>query len=167
MSQIAFTNNGVQRMVTTKQNDLLNRLTNSSSSDSFVYAYNSANQRTRTTLADGSYWVYAYDSLGQATSGRKYWSDGTAVAGQQFEYSFDNIGNRQSAGSGGDHDQYGGALHYGSYWANSLNQYTSRDVPGYVNVIGSAKTNATVSPWTADGYWFRVTGTQPIRVYPP
>ncbi len=140
-------------MVTSKQYDLLNRLTNSSSSVSFVYAYNSANQRSRATLADGSYWVYAYDSLGQVISGRRYWSDGTAVAGQQFEYSFDTIGNRQSAGSGGDHDQYGGALHYGSYWANSLNQYTSRDVPGYVNVIGSAKTNATVSLWTPDGYW--------------
>jgi len=147
--------NGVQRMVTTKQYDLLNRLTNSTSVSSvaswFVYAYNSANQRTRTTLADGSYWVYGYDSLGQVTSGRKCWSDGTGVAGQQFEYTFDTIGNRQSTGSGGDHDQYGGALHYASYWANSLNQYTSRDVPGYVNVIGSAKTNATVSLWTADG----------------
>ncbi len=138
-------------MVTTKQYDLLNRLTNSSSSVTFVYAYNSANQRTRATLADGSYWVYTYDSLGQVISGKRYWSDGTPVAGQQFEYTFDDIGNRRSAGSGGD--QYGAALHYGSYWANSLNQYTSRDVPGYVNVVGSAKTNATVSLWTADGYW--------------
>jgi len=153
VSQIAFTNNGVQRMVTSKQFDLLNRLTNSSASVSFVYAYNSANQRTRATLADGSYWVYTYDSLGQVISGKRYWSDGTAVAGQQFEYTFDDIGNRKTAGSGGDHDQYGGALHYASYWANSLNQYTSRDVPGYVNVIGSAKTNATVSLWTPDGYW--------------
>ncbi len=140
-------------MVTSKQFDLLNRLTNSSSSVSFVYAYNSADQRTRATLADGSYWVYAYDSLGQVVLGKRYWSDGTAVAGQQFEYTFDDIGNRKTAGSGGDHDQYGGALHYGNYLANSLNQYTSRDVPGYVNVIGSAKTNATVSLWTPDGYW--------------
>ena len=55
-------------MVTSKQYDLLNRLTNTASSSSFVYAYNSANQRTRATLVDGSYWVYAYDSLGQVTS---------------------------------------------------------------------------------------------------
>jgi len=71
-------------MVTTKQYGLLSRLTNSSSSVSFVYAYNSANQRTRATLADGSYWVYTYDSLGQVISGKRYWSDGTPVAGQQF-----------------------------------------------------------------------------------
>ena len=76
MSQITFANNGVQRMVRTKQYDLLNRLTNTTSVSSvaswFVYAYNRANQRPRTTLADGSYWVYAYDSLGQVISGRKY-----------------------------------------------------------------------------------------------
>jgi hypothetical protein len=35
-----------------------------------------------------------YDSLGQVISGKKYWADGTPVAGQQFEYTFDDIGNR-------------------------------------------------------------------------
>jgi len=39
------------------------------------YAYNAANQRSQATLADGSYWVYQYDNLGQVTSGKKYWSD--------------------------------------------------------------------------------------------
>ena len=46
------------------------------------------------TNADNSRWVYTYDSLGQVISGKKYWSDGTPVAGQQFEYGFDDIGNR-------------------------------------------------------------------------
>ncbi len=27
-----------------------------------------------------------YDKLAQATSGKRYWNDGTPVAGQQFEY---------------------------------------------------------------------------------
>ena len=45
-----------------------------------------ANQRIKATLADGSYWVYQYDSLGQVTSGQKYWSDDTAVTGMQFGY---------------------------------------------------------------------------------
>ena len=31
-----------------------------------------------------------------------YWSDWTPVAGQQFEYAFDDIGNRKSTKSGGD-----------------------------------------------------------------
>jgi hypothetical protein len=43
---------------------------------------------------------YSYDALGQVTSGKKYWSDGTPVAGQQFEYEFDDIGNRTSTESG-------------------------------------------------------------------
>src|SRR5262249_34507632 len=108
VSQILFTNGSVQRMATTKQHDFLNRLTNISSTTgsvpiaSFVYKYNVANQRTSVTNVDNSYWVYGYDSLGQVTSGKKYWADGTPIAGQQFEYSFDDIGNRQSAGSGGD-----------------------------------------------------------------
>ncbi|MGN6552259.1 MAG: hypothetical protein ACTHLW_00790 [Verrucomicrobiota bacterium] len=61
---------------------------------------NDANQRTRRADVDGSYWVYNYDTLGQVTSGKKYWADGTPVAGQQFEYTFDDIGNRQSTKSG-------------------------------------------------------------------
>ena len=35
------------------------------------------------------------------SSGKKYWSDGTPVAGQQFEYVHDDIGNRSSTKAGG------------------------------------------------------------------
>jgi YD repeat-containing protein len=67
---------GTTRMTTSKQYDYLNRLTGISSSGSagvppaifFNYNYNNANQRTKDTLADGSYWIYGYDSLGQVTS---------------------------------------------------------------------------------------------------
>jgi hypothetical protein len=58
----------------------------------------------------------------------------TPVAGQQFEYSFDDIGNRTSAKAGGD--QNGGNLRAASYLANPLNQYTNRTVPSAVDVIG-------------------------------
>jgi len=92
VSQITFTNSGALRMTTTKQYDFLNRLTSISSVGtgsspspiSFAYTYNNANQRTRNVEADGSYWVYLYDSLGQAISGHKFWSDESPVAGQQF-----------------------------------------------------------------------------------
>ena len=59
----------------------------------------SANQRTRTTHADASYWIYQYDTLGQVISGKRFWPGGTPIAGQQFEYGFDDIGNRQTAAS--------------------------------------------------------------------
>ena len=41
-----------------------------------------ANQRTRVTHIDASYWLYNYDTLGQMVSGKHYWADGTPAAGQ-------------------------------------------------------------------------------------
>jgi RHS repeat-associated protein len=150
VSQISFTNAGALRMTTTKTWDYVNRLLSISSAnasgavlDSHGYSYNTANQRTSHTNADGSYWLYGYDSLGQVVSGKKYWNDGTPVAGQQFGYNFDNIGNRTATQSGGD--QWGASLLSASYSANNLNQYTSRTVPGYVDILGSATNLATVT----------------------
>ncbi len=151
VEQIVFATNGTTVMTTTKGYDFVNRLTNtvssssSSSVSSFDYKYNSANQRTSVTNVDGSRWIYSYDSMGQVTSGKKYWADGTAVAGQQFEYGFDDIGNRKTTGAGGD--VVGANLRYANYTNNNLNQITGRDVPGFVNVLGTAKTNATVTLW--------------------
>jgi RHS repeat-associated protein len=147
VGQIIFTNSGTTRMTTTNQYDHLNRLVgkSSSSSISFSYAYNAANQRVRSTLADGSYWLYSYESLGQVTSGKRLWQDGTPVAGQQYEYAFDDIGNRKSASMGGDANW--GPLRQASYTANRLNQFSQRDVPAAVDILGIANptTNVTVN----------------------
>lgn len=151
VGQIVFTNSGTTRMTTSKQYDHVNRLTSISSAPSasspisFDYLYNRANQRIRTTLADGSYWVYSYDALGQVTSGKRLWQDGTPVAGQQYEYAFDDIGNRKSTGAGGDAEW--GPLRPASYTPNRLNQYSERDVPGAVDILGVANptTNVTVN----------------------
>src|SRR5439155_26080562 len=110
----------------------------------YADGYNSANQRTANTNADNSQWIYQYDGLGQVTSGKKYWADGTPVAGQQFEYGFDDIGNRKSTAVSGV-DPWGRILRYAGYTANSLNQYTTRTVTGFVNLIGAANSNATVT----------------------
>jgi len=154
VGQITLSQNGVTRMTTTKGYDNLNRLTNvmnaASVNMSSAYQYNMANQRTNQLREDGTYWVYQYDALGQVTSGKKYWSDGTPVAGQQFTYNFDTIGNRKSAASGGD--ALGANLRSASYTNNLLNQITSRDVPGYVEDQGSASSNATVTVNGASAY---------------
>jgi len=154
--QIDFAHNAQVVMSTIKQYDWLNRLTNITTVnaslqtiDSHAYGYNSADQRTNCALADASFWVYQYDPLGQVTSGRKYWQDGTPVAGQQFTYLFDDIGNRQTAASGGDAS--GGNLRVQSYTPNTLNQYTSRTVPGYVQMLGTANASATVTMWGPSG----------------
>jgi len=91
VSQIAFKQISTTRMTTSKPYDHLNRLSSLSAQPSgtgvpplsFNYNYNSANQRTQDKLADGSYWVYQYESLGQVTSGCEYFSDGTPAAGQR------------------------------------------------------------------------------------
>ncbi len=149
VSSVTFKQSGTTRLTTTKSYDNLNRLTQISSvpsadsTVSFNYAYNSANQRTSVTNADSSRWLYQYDTLGQVTLGKRYWSDGTIVAGQQYEYGFDDIGNRKSAASGGD--QWGANLRYAYYSANNLNQYTSRTTPGSFDVIGTATNTSTVT----------------------
>src|SRR5213592_1587550 len=81
--------------------------------------------------------------LGQVPSGKRYWSNGTNVAGQQFEYLFDDMGNRLSASSGGD--QTGANMRVQAYTANNLNQYIQRTVPGYVDVFGTATNTSTVT----------------------
>ena len=153
VSQVLFTNGTAQRMSTTFQFDFLNRFTSISNIPSsaaamvFNYGYNSANQRTAVTNVDGSRWAWGYDPLGQVSSGNKYWSDGSYVAGQQFQYSFDDIGNRRSASAGGDVS--GLNLRTQNYTANNLSEYTSRTVPGYAQVVGTAATNSTVTLWTS------------------
>jgi RHS repeat-associated protein len=163
VAQINFTNNGSGRMTTTKSYDFLNRLiaissvgSGPSSLASFAYVYNSASQRTRVALADGSYWRYQYDALGQVNAGKKYWADQTPVAGQQFEYAFDDIGNRLSTKAGGDEN--GANLRPANYGANSLNQYTSRDVPAAFDVIGlelatNSVTVNTLTPYRKGEYF--------------
>jgi hypothetical protein len=47
---------------------------------------------------------WRYDNLGQVPSGKRFWQDDIPAAGQQFEYAFDDFGNRKTAGQGGDHE---------------------------------------------------------------
>jgi hypothetical protein len=65
------------------------------------------------------------------------------VPGQQFEYGFDDIGNRTTVKGGGD--SQGGTLRISEYESNLRNQYTSRTVPEWLDVIGLANANATVT----------------------
>jgi hypothetical protein len=81
------------------------------------------------------------DSLGQVVSGRKYWIDGTPVAGQQSECAFDDIGNRTSTKAGGDAN--GAKRREAGCQVNYLSQYTSRTVPGALDILGTATNTAT------------------------
>jgi hypothetical protein len=96
--------------------------------------------------------------LGQVTSGKKYWADQTPVAGQQFEYAHDDIGNRRVARAGGDSN--GGNLRTANYTPNNLDEYTSRDVPPAVDVMGlelatNSVTVNTIAPYRKGEYYRR------------
>jgi RHS repeat-associated protein len=151
VDNLVFKQSTTTRMTTRRQHDKLNRLqsisftTNSVTAPggSYSYVYNDANQRVRVNLVDGSHWIYQYDKLGQVVSGKRYWSDGSPVAGQQFEYGFDEIGNRSSTKVGGDSN--GANLRSATYTANRLNQYSSRTVPSAIDILGAAKATASVT----------------------
>ena len=106
------------------------------------YQFDNLNRRTEADLADGTKWNYGYDNRSQVTSGKRGLASGAYAGGEQFEYNYDDIGNRTSTKAGGDAS--GANLRQASYSANSLNQYTNRDVPGSVWMVGEAPTNLTL-----------------------
>jgi RHS repeat-associated protein len=65
------------------------------------------------------------------------------VAGQQFEYSYDDIGNRTSTRKGGDAN--GANLRQDIYTSTILNQITNRTDLGYRDIIGIASPQATIN----------------------
>jgi RHS repeat-associated protein len=148
LQHVYFTNGTVRRMTTTRTHDNLNRLTLIQTSvgatpvKSFSYKYNLVNQRTNLAFLDNSFWEYKYDSLGQVSSAKHHLSAGLQMLGQQYEYGYDDIGNRKFAASGGNE---WGRLRYANYTANNLNQYTQRINPGEVDVTGAAALSATVT----------------------
>lgn len=144
LASTTFSRGGAVRLTTTRVSDGLGRLSaiinmaeGGSTVSAHAYAYNAQGQRREATLADGSVWTYGYNTRGELTAGHRAWNpSGTAVAGQQFDYNFDAIGNRTNTTVNGR-----GA----TYTPNALNQYVSRQVPGAVDVLGAADPAATVT----------------------
>ncbi len=108
-----------------------------------TYTFDPVSRRARTSALDGSAWQYDYDERGELKWARRFWADFTPVAGQQFEFSYDSIGNRISQKDGGD--ETGGNLRTTAYTANAANQYTSLSVPNAVDIQGVAFATATVT----------------------
>jgi RHS repeat-associated protein len=128
------------------------------------YMYNDAGQRIRAQLMDGSYWVYEYDPLGQVKSAKRYLADGQVVAGQQFEYSYDDIGNRTSGKTGGD--TAGANLRTTTDTTDAEGRLSQRTNPRQYEVQGAAqvgtdvRVNGVVA--TRQGEYFRFEGTAAV-----
>lgn len=143
ISSVTHKQGSTARLTAAMGYDQLNRMTNitstpSGSTNVFAYTslYNAVNQRTKTTLADDSYWDYTYDDLGQVTSGRRYTADGVQITSRQSVYDLDEIGNRVTSSTPG----------YVPYTVNDDNQYTiMRDVSLTYDPAGNLLTNGS---WT-------------------
>ncbi len=72
--------------------------------------------------------------------GKRHFSDSVPVGGKQWEYAFDQIGNREST-----RNSRGQNSITATYTANSVNQYTQRSVPGEIFATGTASNQATVT----------------------
>ena len=135
LDSVVTARNNVTSLSGTTSYDYLERLTAISASNgtiavsSHAYTYNDLNQRVESVLEDGSKWNYNHDVMGQVIAGNKQGADNAPVAGSQFGYAFDGIGNRTSATING---------RVGSYTANTANQYTQRQVPGVLDIRGTA-----------------------------
>ena len=98
--------------------------------------------RWKATLQDDSYWQYGYNDRNELVSGKHHRPNGNPFAGQQSEFGYDNIGNRDYSYFGGHAS--GGNLRYQDYTANSLNQYASIVTPGYQGISGMAWSDTNV-----------------------
>lgn len=107
------------------------------------YAFDAWNRRIRATLEDGSAWAYDYNDRSEVLAGRRVWADQSPVAGQQFQYGYDTLGNRTQNVAGGDGQ--GGGLRTNAWTADELNQYTQRAVGTVRDVVGVASPLAAVT----------------------
>jgi RHS repeat-associated protein len=97
--------------------------------------YNDLNQRERVDLADGTYWLYSYNSKGEVTNGTHYNASNVAITGQNFGYAFDGIGNRTTTSI----DTTTNA----TYTSNTQNQYTAIATGSTVNPAYDTDGNLT------------------------
>ena len=132
------------KLQTTRSYDFLDRLTQVSSTVTGQtlpfednYSFTAANQRQRRTASDQSYWNYDYDAFGQVTEAQRYWADGEPVAGQQFAYDYDNIGNRMASS--------GRQSSVASYVSNYRNELTTYEPSRVLDIVGLAAPSETVT----------------------
>lgn len=107
------------------------------------YVYDALDRRRIALREDLSTWQYDYNNRDELTRGGRFWSDSYPVAGQQFEYNYDNIGNRVQTAEGGNSS--GGDLRFESYGGNNLNQITVRTNSDRTDITGAAFAKATVT----------------------
>ena len=115
IESVTFVEGANTRLTQTRTYDDLHRLTGVTSQTGSLlaasdYTLDASGRRARTVLADGTWWKYTYDNLGQVTAAERRRTAGAnpadtdpVIPGQGFSYGYDGLGNRTAAtqGSGG------------------------------------------------------------------
>ncbi len=150
--QITFSHNSQSALVQSRRYDELNRLkaiTHFTAGSSLTpvdytgYQLDELHRREIATRLDGSYWDYDYNDRSEVKGADKKLSDGTLLAGKQFHFDFDNIGNITSKQTGGDSSGAGRRVF--TTPANDLNQYASYATPATFDILGQAPASTTVT----------------------
>jgi len=102
--------------------------------NSHVYEFNSENQRTKHTRADGSYADYTYDNIGQLKSALGKESGGASRLNEQFGYLYDTANNLNQ--------RTNNAL-VQTFSVDSRNRLTSATRSGTLTVAGTTSSQAT------------------------
>jgi RHS repeat-associated protein len=138
---IDFKHSGATVMTTTKSYDFVNRLTSIRSVaggvtvSNHTYSHSALNQRLRDEDADGKFWSYLYNSDGELESAVKHDALAAQLAGMNFQYSFDEIGNRTGTCVDGVANT--------TYVSNALNQYIAITGVSSVSPVHDADGNLT------------------------
>jgi len=111
------------------------------------YEFDRAGRRTVLKREDATQWRYQYNDRGELVKGEKHLNTGARLAGQQYHYSYDDLGNRESASYGGDDG--GNNLRTINYTSNGKNQYTGINHPRYYNILAQDDPAKTLSLTTA------------------
>ncbi len=107
--------------------DYIRNRTSSGGSDvsKYDYDHNNLGLRTKKTMtgsafSSSTYDSYAYNTRHQLTQGKRYTTGGSPITGKDYQYSYDNIGNRLDW-----YDGYNDTAHKTTYTPTSRNQYSS------------------------------------------
>ena len=111
------------------------------------YTYDDLNRRTRANLEDGSLWKCSYNDRNELTGAGGFSGRIDPVAGEQYGYGFDNIGNRTVAQSGSVGNHVHRQLH-----GQQPQRITGIVTPGSKDILGLAIATNTV---TVNGGWWR------------
>jgi RHS repeat-associated protein len=150
--QVTLSHNSQSALVQSRRYDAIDRLksishftmgTSMTPVDYTGYQHDELGRRERATRLDGSYWDYAYNDRSEVIGADRKLSDDTLLAGKQYHFDFDNIGNIISKQTGGD--GLGNNRRSFTTPANNLNQYAGFGTPATIDILGQAQPGTLVT----------------------